>query len=221
MGTLDNGARERERYPSLSVTLNVGLPKTGLGRLGIGRSGISFLSNGPGPSACGEGNCWFVTPACKAGASASGVQFPLATRFTSNQTLKDDMSKSNLFDQPGVEQMIPGKELPVAVKVTGRNMHAVSLLVSVAGEQTGVRTAVSAFFESDGSLDHVKLTAPGYDQDVPAGDYLVLSDDKTTIVVTDKETYEYSKALFPILSAVDEAVSAVADALGSTLGLVK
>ncbi|AGT12657.1 hypothetical protein J4T94_gp130 [Mycobacterium phage Krypton555] len=131
------------------------------------------------------------------------------------------MSKSNLFDQPGVEQMIPGKELPVAVKVTGRNMHAVSLLVSVAGEQTGVRTAVSAFFESDGSLDHVKLTAPGYDQDVEAGDYLVLSDDKTTIVVTDQETYEYSKALFPILSAVDEAVSAVADALGSTLGLVK
>ncbi|UVF61226.1 hypothetical protein SEA_DUNCANSLEG_50 [Mycobacterium phage DuncansLeg] len=130
------------------------------------------------------------------------------------------MSKSNIFDQPGVEQMIPGKELPVAVKVTGRNMHAVSLLVSVAGEQTGVRTAVSAFFESDGSLDHVKLTAPGHDQDVPAGDYLVLSDDKTTIVVTDKETYEYSKALFPILSAVDEAVSAVADALGSTLGLV-
>lgn len=128
------------------------------------------------------------------------------------------MSKNNLFNQPGIEQIIPGRELPVAVKVTGRNIHAVSLIASVAGETNNVRTAVSAFFESDGSLSHVRLTEPGADHDVKAGEYLVLSEDKSTILIADQASYDFGKVFLPLAVAVDEAASSIVDSL---LGSVK
>lgn len=126
------------------------------------------------------------------------------------------MSKKSLFKQPGVEQLIPGHELPVGVKVTGRNMHAVTLLVSVAGEANGSRSTATAFFESDGSLSHVKLADNTGNVDAKAGEYLILSDDLKTVVVASAEDYEFFKTLFPLLSAVGDAFDSLAASLASS-----
>ncbi|AXH67857.1 hypothetical protein J4T99_gp051 [Mycobacterium phage Bromden] len=124
------------------------------------------------------------------------------------------MSKKSLFKQPGIEQLLPGHDLPVGVKVTGRNMHAVTLLVSASGEANGSRSTATAFFESDGSLSHVKLTDNTGSVDVKAGEYLVLSDDLKTVVVAGTEDYEFLKVLLPLLVAVDTAFDSLAESLG-------
>ncbi|QXO14287.1 hypothetical protein SEA_CHASER_48 [Mycobacterium phage Chaser] len=125
------------------------------------------------------------------------------------------MSKKSLFKQPGIEQLIPGSELPVGVKVTGRNMHAVSLVASVAGEANGSKSSVGAFFNADGSLSHVKLADNTGNVDVKAGEYLILSDDLKTVVVASAQDYEFFKTLFPLLSAVEEAFDSLAESLSN------
>lgn len=119
------------------------------------------------------------------------------------------MSKKSLFDQPGIEKMLPNAELPVGVKVTGRNLGAVSLLASVSGESLGIRTVVSAFFETDGSLSHVKLSDESGDYEAKAGQYVLLGDDKKYIVIMDKSDFEFFKVLVPLSVAVDKAADTI------------
>ncbi|ANH50053.1 hypothetical protein SEA_LOADRIE_52 [Mycobacterium phage Loadrie] len=128
------------------------------------------------------------------------------------------MSKKSLFKQPGVEQLIPGAELPVGVKVTGRNMHAVSLLASVTGEKLGLRTVVSSYFETDGSLAHVKITDPNGEVVIKAGDYMMLGDDRETIVVANAEDYAAVKSLLPLVVTLGDAFATLATA-GAKTGL--
>ena len=120
------------------------------------------------------------------------------------------MSKNNLFNQPGIEQLIPGSELPVAVKVTGRNLHAVSLIVSVRGETTKSRASVGAFFEDNGALDHVQIVDKTGSFEAKAGEYLLLSDDRATVVVADEGHYQFAKTILPVIDALDEGIAAFA-----------
>ncbi|WP_124712995.1 hypothetical protein [Mycolicibacterium nivoides] len=115
------------------------------------------------------------------------------------------MSKKSLFKQPGVEQLIPGADLPVGVKVTGRNMHAVSLLASVSGETLGKRTIVKSYFEADGSLSHVRLVDEDGTVDIKAGDYMMLSDDRETIVIGTAQEYAALKSVLPLVVALGDA----------------
>lgn len=117
------------------------------------------------------------------------------------------MSKSSLFKQPGVEQLVPGDELPVGVKVTGRNMHAVTLLVSVAGETAKSRTSVTANFNEDGSLDHVVFSGDGGTHTVEAGQYLVLGDDKVTLLIADEASYNVGKAFLRSINELDKILA--------------
>lgn len=118
------------------------------------------------------------------------------------------MTKKSVFDQPGIEQLIPGAELPVGVKVTGRNLSAVSLLLSVSGEQRKTRTSMGAYFNEDGSLDHIDLHGEGGSKsNVKAGDYLTLSDDKSSIVVMDAEEYKAAKGFFGSLGDLDRLIA--------------
>lgn len=107
--------------------------------------------------------------------------------------------KYNVFNQPGVEKLREGYDLPVAVKVTGRNMHAVTLVASVSGEALNRRTIVSSFFDKDGSLSHVELFDADNSVVADAGDYLLLSDDRQTVIVADEEHYKNLKAAFKML----------------------
>lgn len=115
------------------------------------------------------------------------------------------MTKKSVFDQPGIDQLVPGQELPVGVKVTGRNLSAVALLVSLSGETWGTRTGMGACFEDDGSLSHVELHGvDGVAQDgtsstklrVKAGEFLTLGEDKQSLVVMDKDGYDSAKGFF-------------------------
>ncbi|QFG14290.1 hypothetical protein PBI_TOURACH_52 [Mycobacterium phage Tourach] len=115
------------------------------------------------------------------------------------------MSKKSLFKQPGVEQLLPGADLPVGVKVTGRNMHAVSLLASVSGEALGRRTIVKSYFEEDGSLSHVRIVDEDGTVDIKAGDYMTLGDDRKTIVVVTPEVYAQLKSVLPLVVALGDA----------------
>ncbi|AEF57235.1 hypothetical protein [Mycobacterium phage MS810] len=124
------------------------------------------------------------------------------------------MSKKSLFKQPGVEQLIPGAELPVGVKVTGRNMHAVSLLASVSGEALGRRTIVKSYFEADGSLSHVRIVDEDGTVDIKAGDYMTLGDDRKTIVVVTPEIYASIKTVLPLVVALGDAF---AEAVGTPI----
>lgn len=114
------------------------------------------------------------------------------------------MSKTNVFNQPGIEPLRKGHDLPVAVKVTGRNMHAVSLVASISGEALNRRSIVSAFFDSDGSLSHVELTDKDNSVIADAGDYLLLSDDRQTVIVADEQHYKEVKAGFEFASPLFE-----------------
>ncbi|ALF00359.1 hypothetical protein SEA_ARCHIE_53 [Mycobacterium phage Archie] len=128
------------------------------------------------------------------------------------------MSKKSLFKQPGVEQLIPGAELPVGVKVTGRNMHAVSLLASVSGETLGRRTIVKSYFEADGSLSHVRLVDEDGTVDIKAGSYMMLGDDRETIVIANAQDYAAIKSLLPLVGALGDVFSTLA-AAGAKTGL--
>lgn len=123
------------------------------------------------------------------------------------------MSKKNLFAQPGIEQMLPGSELPVGVKVTGRNMHAVSLLVSVSGEALGRRSILSSFFETDGSLSHVEIYDESGAVTVEAGEYMMLSDDKKTLMIGTEDEYKALKAALPIVAAAGEVADVISEAI--------
>jgi hypothetical protein len=124
------------------------------------------------------------------------------------------MSKKSLFDQPGIEQLVPGSELPVGVKVTGRNMHAISLLVSVAGETTGVSTAVTADFREDGSLESVVFgTRGGPLHTANAGEYVVLGEDRKTLLIADQENYEFGKTFLPLAVSFEKAIAGLNDSI--------
>lgn len=129
------------------------------------------------------------------------------------------MSKKNLFDQPGIERIIPGAELPVAVKVTGRNMHAVSLLASSRADHGDTRIVVSSFFEDDGSLSHVELHDKTGMVTAQAGSYLVLGDDRKTMFIASKEEYERGKSFLRFVDELDKGIAGFAEALTKGLGL--
>ncbi len=123
------------------------------------------------------------------------------------------MSKHNLFNQPGIEQLIPGRELPVAVKVTGRNMHAVSLLASVTSEKNKARSGLAVCFEDDGSLGWVTYKDAQVSIDLEPGDYLVLADDRSTVLVMDEQGLELARVALPLLAGVNDAFDTLANFL--------
>ena len=129
------------------------------------------------------------------------------------------MSKKSPFSQPGVERLVPDLEFPVAVKVTGRNLHAVGLLVSVAGETGGTSTAVGAFFKKDGSLSHVQINASGGVLRAQAGEYLLMGPDKALILAATKAEYEFYKTFAPLVAALGDAAKTLSGSIASALGI--
>ncbi|OYN81710.1 hypothetical protein [Mycolicibacterium sphagni] len=130
------------------------------------------------------------------------------------------MSKKSLFNQPGVEQLVPGRDLPVAVKVTGRNLHAVGLLVSVSSETVKGRSGLGVHFEDDGSLSHILLVSDGTEQlRVNAGEYLLMGPDKAAIIAASKAEYEFYKTLAPLVVSVGAAFATLGSSIASAIGI--
>ncbi len=111
------------------------------------------------------------------------------------------MPKRNLFNQPGIERLVADKAGDLyAVKVTGRNMHAVSLVASVSAEAFGVPTSVAATFDKDGSLASVMLIGgykdPGFaEATVAAGDYLVFDTRNSNVYILSPDAFAELKKL--------------------------
>lgn len=118
------------------------------------------------------------------------------------------MPKRNLFNQPGIEHLLAdeGGDL-YAVKVTGRNMHAVALVASVSAEAFSVPTSVAATFDTDGSLASVMLLG-GYKETgfreakAEAGDYLVFDSRNNSVYILGPEALTDLKHLIRDLSGI-------------------
>lgn len=99
------------------------------------------------------------------------------------------MSKKGLAPVPGLHRVVK-KDLPLAVKVTGRHLGGVAYLVSLAAERGGSAAGVSAMFNRDGSLEGVYIASEKGDVWVNPGDYVYLMPSDTEISVSNAETYE-------------------------------
>ncbi|ASR86032.1 hypothetical protein SEA_APPLETREE2_49 [Mycobacterium phage Appletree2] len=134
------------------------------------------------------------------------------------------MSQKGVFDQPGVEKVLPGQtaELPIAVKVTGRNMHAVSLIASTVAESTEKATALCPYFNKDGSLASVELFHPqipdGY-VEIKPGEYLILAEDKTTIAIASKQEFDFVKKGMELSRRIDETIAKIAGDVLNAIGV--
>ena len=98
------------------------------------------------------------------------------------------MSKQKIARTPGLQRVVD-KELPLAVKVTGHHLGAVTYLVSLAAERRETRAAMSTFFNDDGSLAHIAVTDGTGSFEAKPGYYLVLPPDDVSISVMDEATY--------------------------------
>ena len=114
----------------------------------------------------------------------------------------------SLFDQPGVEKLTD-RELPVAVKVTGRNIGAVSLLVSAAAEASGEEAAIGVLFAEDGALRAVTISSRSSgDATARPGEYLLLAEGSDALMIADEAAYLFAKTFLPFLDALDSAFTA-------------
>lgn len=120
------------------------------------------------------------------------------------------MPKNSVFNQPGIEKLAPectGDALPIAVKVTGRNMHAVALIASLGAEKAQTPVAVAAYFNADGSLSGIDLMASGEPFPVKAGEYLVLDTDRSTLHVLSKGDVNAIKAAVKVIDILIDSVN--------------
>lgn len=82
----------------------------------------------------------------------------------------------------------------LATKVTGRNLAAVSYIISQEAEKRGVPLALAVVFSEDGSLFGGSVVEQGSDNaDFDPGDYLVLEalEDEANFMTADEYRQEY------------------------------
>lgn len=108
------------------------------------------------------------------------------------------MSSNNLINQtPGLRRVEEKYPTPPAVpnlatKVTGRNLAALSLIISLEAERRGVRLGVTAVFNTDGSLEGILV----HDEEqgdvlLTPGQYVVLLHDAEQASVVDESLYRH------------------------------
>lgn len=103
------------------------------------------------------------------------------------------MSKKAITPVPGLhraEEKDHHVKLPLATKVTGRNLGAVNYLVSLAAERAGQPASTTAVFNKNGSLDRVIVHAPPRVIVLTAGDYVYLNHNEDRIRHSEGEYYD-------------------------------
>lgn len=93
-----------------------------------------------------------------------------------------------------IEKNVPKQEYGLATKVTGRNVAAVTHIMSLEAERTREPRGIGVAFGSDGSLLEVSLFEMNEDgtvkeQTLFPGDYLVLESDQPEAEILDAESY--------------------------------